>query len=249
MVLMDEKELNNEYINYLKNLINYILPFTNNNPLKICATYSYMLKKGYLSYFSKFYFTDPTYELEDYLGFSLITGEGLCRNINKCLCDILNILKKESIPILLYVKNTEFNPLTTEKYQIKKDLKNHYQKKLLLLAFQKLFKINHMISSVIYHNNVLFLDASNDTIFYYSLNEHISTIGLNSKPIKISYSEGYIPYKKFNLNKDKIINTYQNQERLCLKNNDYLEKFKHDNQDFQEYFYNELKLYLINKRK
>ncbi len=243
---MNIDKLTNEYNEYLKKIITHIQHICTNNPIEICATYSYMLKNGYLSYLNKFYFTSPTYESIDNLGFSIITGEGLCRNINGGLTDILNILNYHSKLLLLNIKQEDYNSLALESYTVKRSETNSLKRSLLIKTLQKLLQINHMITTALYQKNIIFLDASSDSLFAYLNKEYITTLGLEQNKLKITYLDQPISYKKWTLDQKQLIQTYQNQEKLCIQNQDYFAQFSKEQQEFQQQFYNEFKL-LLNK--
>lgn len=124
--MKDCKEIENSYhyiLNETAKLIHNITEIY--NILDITYIYDYILFNGYLSINNDFNFTMPKYELELRKGFSIFSGEGVCRNIADLLSDILSYLDIETTGIITYRNQENSSIITLTKdydYLINKDL-------------------------------------------------------------------------------------------------------------------------------
>lgn len=85
---------------------------------EIMYIYAYLYYNGYLSINNEFTFSVPYYELEYRKGLSMITGQGLCRNIGSMFQDILEMFELENYGII-----TERGRYSSEINQL---IKNYY---------------------------------------------------------------------------------------------------------------------------
>lgn len=113
--IYEDPKIKKLYMEFLRDYKNFINNFELKNPVEIQTMFNYMLYKGLLSMDKKFVF-EQNY-LEGLVGTSIMSGYGVCRNIEAMLNDLFQTLSVESYVLPVYADETEIgvqgaDPLT-----------------------------------------------------------------------------------------------------------------------------------------
>lgn len=242
------KEFYKVYNFILEEVIKLFKDLDINNESEIFAGYYYLLKNGYLSIDNKFYYENHVNDCLFFYCANVIEGYGNCVDISSMFTDLLNFSGIESYNISMMLDDSvaRLNDEDLDCFVLDEEIESCIKsgdvnflnklKECLFHISKRRKRYNHLVTLSINDNNIVVMDATNNTIF--GINKDFSSIHQNGRDYlienKVILNGGIVRQNlkeilnnKYtsNFDVDKFLVDYNGSYNKCLECRDIFDKF------------------------